>query len=255
VARSSLNFKHLHDTKNRLNLYSWGRLCMFQKTGKRVLKSFLAKRNQVVVSTIKDLGRPRHLDVLRGEYTNEYLRLSQLDLAIHEIKEHNIPGDIAEVGVYKGAFSAVLNHALPDRTLYLFDTFEGFNTDEEQKDREVYGTPAQRDFSDTSIEFVLKQMPHPAQCVPRKGLFPATAEGLEQSQFCFVSLDADLYAPIKAGLEFFFERLAPGGFIFVHDYNYAEFPGAKAAVLDFWRTRGVPFVPVTDVYGTAIFRK
>jgi O-methyltransferase len=228
---------------------------MLQKALKRALKSALARRNQVVVSTIKDLGRSRHLDVLRGEFTNEYLRLSQLDLAINEIKEHNIPGDVAEVGVYKGAFSAVLNHALPDRKLYLFDTFEGFDTEEEQKDREAFGTPAQRDFSDTSIEVVLSKMPHREQCVPRKGLFPETAAGLEQSQFCFVSLDADLYAPIRAGLDFFFDRLSPGGFIFVHDYNYAEFPGAKAAVLDFWRTRGVPFVPLTDVYGTAVFRK
>lgn len=228
---------------------------MLQNAGKKFAKSFLAGRGQVVVSTMKDLGRPRHLDVLRGEYTNEYLRLSQLDLAIDEIKANSVPGDLAELGVYKGAFAKLLNATLPDRTLYLFDTFEGFDKKEEQIDSEVYGTTAQRDFTDTSVDFVLKQMPHPEKCVPRKGLFPATAAGLEDSRFCFVSLDADLYAPIMAGLDFFFDRLSPGGFIFVHDYNYAEFPGAKAAVTEFSKKRQVPFVPVTDVYGTAIIRK
>jgi O-methyltransferase len=33
-----------------------------------------------------------------------------------------------------------------------------------------------------------------------------------------VLLDADLFAPIKAGLELFWPRLVPGGLILVHDY-------------------------------------
>jgi O-methyltransferase len=227
---------------------------MLRKTVKNFVKSALAKRNQVVIPTMKDLGRKRYFDVLKTEYTNEYVRLSQLDLAIHELKSNNVLGDVAEVGVYRGTFASVLNQALPDRKLYLFDTFEGFSPEEEQFDRREFGMNAERDFTDTSADFVLKRMPHPDQCIVRKGLFPATAAGLEDCRFCFVSLDADLYEPILAGLEFFFDRLAPGGFIFVHDYNYAAFPGAKRAVLDFSKARGVPFVPVTDIYGTAIFR-
>jgi O-methyltransferase len=96
-------------------------------------------------------------------------------------------------------------------------------------------------------------MPHPDKCIIRKGLFPATAAGLEDCRFCFVSLDADLYEPILAGLEFFFNRMCRGGFIFVHDYNDDLYPGAKKAVLEFSERRGVPFIPVTDIYGTAIF--
>jgi len=148
-----------------------------------------------------------------------------------------------------------LNQALPDRKLYLFDTFEGFASEQEQFDRQMHGLKHQRDFSDTSVDCVLSRMPHPDKCVVRKGLFPTTASGLEDCRFCFVSIDADLYEPIRAGLEFFFDRMFPGGFIFVHDYNNASFPGAKRAVLDFAETRGVAFIPVTDTYGTAIFRR
>lgn len=227
---------------------------MIKQKLKRLVQSALAKQKKVLAPTMINLGRTRHVDVLQSEYTNEYIRLSQLDLAIHEIKRHNIPGDVAELGVYKGTFASVLNGVLPDRNLYLFDTFEGFDPKQADFDREEFGAKSQRDFTDTSVDFVLAQMPHPDKCIVRKGLFPATAVGLEDCSFCFVSLDADLYEPILAGLEFFFDRLSPGGFIFVHDYNYAGFPGANKAVTEFSAKRGVPFIPVTDSCGTAIFR-
>jgi O-methyltransferase len=225
-----------------------------KKLLKKILKSELAKRKQVVVPMMHTLGRPRCVDVSQSDYTNEYVRLSQLDLAIHEIKQQGVTGDVAEVGVYKGTFAAVLNEALPDRSLYLFDTFKGFDPEQEHFDEQKHGLRYKRDFTDTSVDFVLSKMPHPDKCIVRKGLFPETATGLDDCRFCFVSLDADLYEPIRAGLDFFFDRMHPGGFIFVHDYNNSNFPGAKQAVLEFAETRGVPFVPVTDAYGTAIFR-
>ena len=33
---------------------------------------------------------------------------------------------MAELGVYRGEFAKEINKVFPDRTLYLFDTFEGF---------------------------------------------------------------------------------------------------------------------------------
>jgi O-methyltransferase len=227
---------------------------MVKQRLKRLVQSALAKQKKVLAPTMLNLGRKRYLDVLQSEFTNEYIRLSQLDLAIHEIKRHNVLGDVAELGVYKGTFAAVLNGVLPDRNLYLFDTFEGFDAKQAHFDRQELSANSEKDFSDTSVDFVLGQMPHPHKCIVRKGLFPATAAGLEDRTFCFVSLDADLYEPILAGLEFFFDRLSPGGFIFVHDYNYAGFPGANKAVTEFSVKRGIPFIPITDSCGTAIFR-
>lgn len=219
------------------------------------LRRALAKRDRVIVPTMVNLGRERHIDVMRPRYTNEYIRLSHLDLAVDEIKTQRIQGDLAEVGVYKGDFASVLNMALPERTLYLFDTFDGFSEQEELHDQQRHGLRYKRDFTDTSVEYVLSQLPRPDKCVIRKGIFPASAAGLEDCGFSFVSLDADLYEPIRAGLEFFYPRLGAGGFIFVHDYNNSAFPGAKRAVLDFSASTGAHFVPVTDVYGTAIFRR
>lgn len=221
----------------------------------RAAKSWLQKNSRDIVPTMNNLGRARHVDVHATSYTNEYIRLSSFDLVVDEIEKRKVHGDVAELGVYKGDFAAVMNAAFPSRALYLFDTFEGFDASEEAVERKLRSLQYQRDFSDTSEQLVMNRMPHADKCVVRKGFFPETAAGLENKKFCFVSIDTDLYAPIKAGLSFFYSRLSPGGFIFVHDYNNDWFPGAKLAVQEFCAENAVSFVPMTDAYGTAVFSK
>ena len=219
------------------------------------VRSWIRKRDRELVATMGNLGRARHIDVYATSYTNEYIRLSSFDLVVEEIARNEVAGDVAELGVYKGDFAAVMNQAFPEKTLYLFDTFEGFHASDKEAERKLGSSGFGRDFSDTSVEEVIRQMPHAGHCVPRKGFFPATAEGLEDKRFCFVSIDTDLYAPVLAGLSFFYPRLNPGGYIFVHDYNNDLFPGAKLAVREFCAANAVSFVPLTDRYGTAVFSK
>lgn len=45
--------------------------------------------------------------------------------------------------------------------------------------------------------------------------------------FCFVSLDADLYAPTAAALPLFYERLATGGVLLIHDVYSTQFPDVE----------------------------
>src|SRR4051812_35726084 len=57
----------------------------------------------------------------------DYIRLSTLELVSFEINK-NIPGgSVAELGVYKGKFARFINQYFPQRSLFLFDTFEGFD--------------------------------------------------------------------------------------------------------------------------------
>ena len=55
-------------------------------------------------------------------------RAAALELIAREIYRYNIEGSTAELGVFKGEFSRFINHYFPDRKLYLFDTFEGFDS-------------------------------------------------------------------------------------------------------------------------------
>lgn len=180
-----------------------------------------------------------------------------------------IPGAVAELGVYKGHTAALLNGLLPDRKLYLFDTFEGFDERDvavEQQGSSVrpdgrlsYAKPG--DFSDTSLEAVLAGMPYPGQCIFRKGFFPDTAAGLDHERFALVSLDPDLHDPALAGLRFFYERLNPGGAIVFHDYNNLQFEGIKKAVAEFEEelaAAGQPplkLVPLGDLHGSCVIIK
>lgn len=155
------------------------------------------------------------------------------------VKTINMNGNVAECGVNRGEFAYYINKYFSDRKLYLFDTFEGFS----QKDLE-----AERRFSDdafnqskfntkdcflsTNIDIVKKRMPYIQQCEFHVGYFPNSAVDV-LDEFCFVNLDTDLYAPILAGLEFFYPQMVPGGVILVHDYFNSELPGVKRAIKDY----------------------
>lgn len=196
------------------------------------------------------LGRARPAEILDGGY----IRYATFELVAHEIRSRNVPGACAELGVFKGDFAKVINLAFPSNKLYLFDTFEGFH----RADLEIEaarGLPTKLDdFSATHESTVLGRMPHPDNVVIKRGFFPATAAGLEET-FCFVSLDADLYGPIHAGLEYFWPRLAPGGYIMIHDFNNSSYPGVRQAVLEFCRPAAIAFVPIPDGYGSVVLNK
>lgn len=185
-----------------------------------------------------------------AEYAD--VRAATLRRIAARLREENIPGALAELGVYRGDFAWQMNALFPERKLYLFDTFEGFDARDVSAEREKSGANAQpNDFADTSVEAVLARLPHREAASVRRGYFPETAEGLEE-RFALVSLDADLYAPTLAGLRWFYPRMSRGGVILLHDYNSSRFCGVKKAVADYEAENGrLPLVPLCDLHGTA----
>lgn len=173
-----------------------------------------------------------------------------------------VEGAVAELGVYKGDTAVQLNELFPERQLYLFDTFDGFDErDVFVEATEGFSYAKAGDFADTSEPAVLARMPYPQQCIIRKGYFPETAEGLEHIRFAFVSLDPDLYEPAMAGLEFFYNRMNSGGVIVVHDYNNRQFAGIKKAVTQFDEklvaagSDPLKLVPLGDLHGSCAIIK
>lgn len=200
--------------------------------------------------SLKYSDRKRDVDI---NYL-DYVRLSTLELVAHEIEKKNLSGNVAEVGVYKGKFAKYINQYFPSKKLYLFDTFEGFDEKDIQAEKKLGLNDANQDFSNTSVDKVLQLMPFPKQCIIKKGFFPDTAAGIEDS-FVFVSLDTDLYEPIYQGLIYFYPRLEKGGYIFVHDVNNDSYKGAAKAVEKFSEEQGVSFVPLPDSCGSVVFIK
>lgn len=162
-------------------------------------------------------------------------------------------GGVAEVGVFAGDFARYINEYFPADKLYLFDTFEGFQEqDILVEKRNGYSCASVGDYSLTSVEVVMKKMRYPENVIIRKGYFPDTAYGINET-FKFVNLDLDLYLPTLKGLDFFKNRMIREGVILIHDYFNMTFNGVKMAVDKFMNDNPhLSLVPIGDTLSVMI---
>lgn len=206
---------------------------------------------------LESLRRPQHAvrDPLwvtdspleEKDLENDYVRARTLEALCARL--NGVVGAAAELGVYRGGFARCLNALLPERTLYLFDTFSGF--DEAEAPASAPGLVAAHRL--TGSEQVLRLMPHPGRVVLMPGLFPESLRGLDE-RFCLVSLDVDLEESTLAGLRYFIPRLAPGGYLLLHDWNNPRLPGVRRALERYEAERGerVRAVPLCDINGSLV---
>lgn len=182
------------------------------------------------------------------ELGNDYVRLAALELLCRRLAD--VPGAAAELGVYRGSFARCINLLLPQRKLYLFDSFAGFA--EEACANEAF----QAAHCNTAIDKVLAIMPNPGSVVVKPGFFPDSLDGLE-ARFCLVSLDVDFYRTTLDGLRYFWPRLEQGGYLMLHDWGSPRLPGVAKALADFEEALGrrIPAVPLCDIGGTLVLCK
>jgi O-methyltransferase len=69
------------------------------------------------------------------------------------------------------------------------------------------------------------------------GWIPSRFAEVAHRRFCFVHLDVDLYQPTLDSLDFFYERVVPGGILLCDDYGSSACPGAKRACDEFAASR------------------
>lgn len=168
-----------------------------------------------------------------------------------------ITGCVAEAGVFQGEFAGVINESFPDRKLYLFDTFEGFDERDiiyEEKNKFSDATAGHLHL--TSENMVLNKMKYPENCIIKKGYFPESAKGITE-KFCYVNLDMDLYKPTLEGLRFFYPLMVQGGIITIHDYFSDGYEGVNAALSEFLEESPIEIVPfpIGDHVSIAIQKK
>jgi hypothetical protein len=181
-------------------------------------------------------------------------RLYAFILNIKQCLADGVPGDFAELGVWRGNSAAVLAHfaAHNDRHVYLFDTFTGFDA-RDLRDADGHRPPQ---FKETSLDMVRQAVGHDAHTTYVQGFFPeSVTPATERATYAVVSVDCDLYAPTKAALEFFYPRMARGGILFVHDYASGLWPGVTQAVDEMRARTGESLVLMPDKSGTVIIRK
>ncbi len=172
---------------------------------------------------------------------------------VERLRRNQVPGAFAELGVYKGDSARVLHHMDPDRPFHLFDTFGGFSPRDLAGESGEAATYTPQHFADTSTQSVIDRIGGNANIHLHPGHFPGSAAGFREP-LALVNLDADLEKPTRAGLEFFYPLLSPGGVILVHDYN-DKWPGVMKAVDEFVAAipEGMTLIP--DIEGTAVIVK
>lgn len=168
-------------------------------------------------------------------------------------------GDYVELGVHRGLTARLIWRLMdPERGLYLFDTFEGFDARDLEAEQAAGGRALEPGgFLPTSEDEVLDYVNGgpTLNLATVKGWLPDRYRGYEQIPLRFAHLDLDLYEPIRAMLPIVWTALVPGGVVAIHDYGCADFPGARKAVDEFAASIGIPACPMGDAWGTAVFIK
>jgi O-methyltransferase len=138
------------------------------------------------------------------------------------------PGDLLEVGVWRGGSGALMAAAAPDKTVFLCDTFNGVVNASDQDSTYRGGEHA-----DTSTQIV-------SQLVDRlgltnvkilRGIFPQqTAHIIDDLTFALCHIDVDVYESARRTIDWVWPRLAVGGVVVYDDYGYWQCSGITTLV-------------------------
>lgn len=157
---------------------------------------------------------------------HEIYQIVQAIIAVKRIK-----GDIAEVGVFHGGTSKIIARYKGNKSLFLFDTFEGFPKTS-KKDLPLFRSGM---FSSQYKE-VKSHFTDEKKVYLYKGIFPQdTGKYIKNNKFSFVNLDVDLYESTLHCLQFFYPRINRGGIIISHDYS--AIPAVHKAFHDFFKNK------------------
>lgn len=173
-------------------------------------------------------------------------RLNNIQNCLALIKKDKIPGDVAETGVWRGGACIFMKGCLSawemqDRNVWVADSFEGLPVPSRAED-------AGYDFSAAKIPILAITLEDVQENFRRydllddkvkflKGWFRDTLHVAPISELALLRLDGDLYESTMDGLKALYDKVSPGGFIIVDDYN--DFEPCRRAVVEFREQHGI----------------
>lgn len=142
----------------------------------------------------------------------------------------HVPGDILEVGVWRGGTGCLIAKRAPNKTVYLCDTFTGV-VKAGANDSGYKGG----EHADTSVAVVEKLAADLGvnNIHILKGIFPEdSAHAVADKQFSLCHIDVDVYESGKDILEWVWPRLSVGGMVIFDDYGFYNCAGVTKLVND-----------------------
>jgi O-methyltransferase len=173
-------------------------------------------------------------------------RLDNIANCLATIKKDKVPGDVAETGAWRGGASIFMKGCLTawgmqDRTVWVADSFEGLPVPSLAEDEgwdfsvtkapilaisleEVQENFRRYDLLDDNVKFL-------------KGWFRDTLHVAPIRELALLRLDGDLYESTMDALKALYDKVSPGGFVIIDDFN--DFEPCRRAVLEFREQHGI----------------
>lgn len=171
-------------------------------------------------------------------------------------KTIELPGDIVELGVYRGAslmswanFLELRNMGDRHKRVIGFDGFSGFELKTKDGAPDPNAGKTEGGFDSSEFEEILRDairifdadrfIPHKPRVVLVKGDIKTTVpKFVEENPGLRISLlhfDADLYEPTMTGLEHLWPLVVSGGIVLFDEYGIPPWEGESSAVDEFFK--------------------
>jgi rfaE bifunctional protein nucleotidyltransferase chain/domain len=136
----------------------------------------------------------------------------------------DLPGDVADLGAYRGGTSLILRRLAPHKDLHIFDTWDGNPYDDELCHHKNGEWKA--DLTECQKLVGNGELTH-----YHKGVFPHIVyDSWWKHEFCFVFVDPDTYQSVHDSIAYFWPQLVTGGKMVFDDYGWTPCGGVKKAV-------------------------
>ena len=171
-------------------------------------------------------------------------------------KVKRLEGDFVECGVYKGGYSMAVMEYLDfpglKKQFWLMDTYEGLSFNhlsEKEKSAGLFKKYSNYESCYQWVCHLFKELP----AIVIKGSVPETLDECKAGKICYLSIDMNCVAPEIAAVNYFWEKIVPGGIIILDDYGFKEHIEQKIAFDNFAMQKNVSILQLPT--GQAIIFK
>lgn len=189
-------------------------------------------------------------------------RMANLREATERVLADEVPGDLMETGVWRGGAciylrAILLAHGVTDRKVVAADSFDGLPAPDPRRYPSDSGNDLHT-FRDLAVplEEVRANFARYGllddQVVFLRGWFRDTLPTAPVTRLAVLRLDGDMYESTMDALTHLYDKVSPGGYVIVDDYD--DQPTAADAVHDFRAARSITD-SMENVDGSAVWRK
>jgi O-methyltransferase len=186
-------------------------------------------------------------------------RMDNLRRCVEGVIADRVPGDLIETGVWRGGATIFMRgvlaaHGVTDRTVWVADSFEGLPPPNAEKYPADAGLNLHLFNSYAPTE---QQVRHNFECYGLldgqvrflRGFFSESLPKAPIERLAVLRLDGDLYESTIDALGNLYDKLSPGGYLIVDDYNI---PACVQAVTDFRAAQGIA-APIEAIDDCGVF--